>query len=82
MRKRVLKMNPADAGTAEELVSSHAATPEVEAADKGSGMTVRCLRQFAQNAVRRLQSPLSRVEIDPSTVGIVSATGETATKQI
>lgn len=80
MQKRGLKMNPADAETAEKLVSSHVATPEVEA-DKGSERTVRCLRQFAQSAGRRPQSPLNRLEIGPSTVGIVSATGETATKQ-
>ncbi len=79
MQKKVSKMNLADAETAEELVSRHAATTEAEA-DKGSERTVRCLRQFVPSAVRRPQSPLNRVEIGRYIVGIVSVIGETVTK--
>ncbi len=80
MQKKVLRMNLADAETAEELVSSRVVTVEAEA-DKGSERTVRCLRQFAPSAVRRPQSPLNRVEIGLFTAGTVSATGETDTKE-
>lgn len=71
-------MNLADAGIAEGLASSHAATAEAEVA-RDSGMIVRCLRPSAPSAVRRPQSPLNRVEIDPFTAGIASVTGETST---
>jgi hypothetical protein len=74
-------MNLADAEIAEELASSHGATVEAVVA-RDSGMIVRCLRQFVPSAVRRPQSPLNRVEIDPFTVGIASVTGETSTRYI
>ncbi len=81
MQKKVLKMNPADAEIAEEPVNRREAIAGAEA-DKGSGKTVRCSRQFAPSAVRRPQSPLNRAEIDRYIVGIVSGTGETDTKQV
>jgi hypothetical protein len=81
MQKKVSKTNLAGAETAEERGSKHAAATEAEA-DRGSGKTVPCFRQFAPSAVRRPQSPLNRVEIGPFTAGIVSATGEIDTRQI